>query len=381
MKILLIHDYGDARGGAELRMLALRRGLRQRGHEVQLFASNAGVGEKGMLADRSCFGTVGRGRRFVETFNLDAARQLRHLIDEFQPDVAHIKMFMTQLSPAILPVLRGVPTIYHPGTYKSGCPSGTRLLPNGSHCQEKAGWVCRQCIPLVSMPIALAQQALCRAWFDSIQKVVAISEAMKATLEGQGIGNVEVLLNGVAERSMRKPLEGVPVVAFVGRIVPEKGLDVLLRAFQTVKAKMPAAELWVFGEGFCPKAEGVRAFGHLGQVELESYLEKVWVQVVPSLWAEPFGNVIAEAAMRGSVVVASAVGGAIDQVVDGETGMLVPAGNVEALQDVLLELLADFVRLEEMGLAAHRHASAHFSEQRWLDRWEAIYAELISSRH
>ncbi len=176
---------------------------------------------------------------------------------------------------------------------------------------------------------------------------------------------------------MRKPLEGAPVVAFVGRIVPEKGLDVLLRAFQAVRAAMPTAELWVFGEGKCAAADGVRVFGHLAQSEMESYLEKVWVQVVPSLWAEPFGNVIAEAAMRGTVVVASAVGGAIDQVVDGETGQLLPAGDVGALQQALLGLLADPKRLEEMGLAAHRHAHAHFSEQKWLDRWEAIYAEMM----
>ena len=107
MKILLIHDLGTATGGAELQMLSLRQGLRDLGHDVRLFSSLATpVKNSQLLADYSCFGTNSLLQVLSQTINPSAYFKLRQILREFKPDVVHVRMFMWQMSPAILPLLK-----------------------------------------------------------------------------------------------------------------------------------------------------------------------------------------------------------------------------------------------------------------------------------
>src|SRR3954471_4377221 len=103
MKILLVHDYAMPVGGAEIRTLALRSALRRRGHDARLLASSAGLKPGQSQADYLCFGTLSRYRTLVQTLNPSAAWRLRRVLAEFRPDVVHVRMFLTQLSPLILP--------------------------------------------------------------------------------------------------------------------------------------------------------------------------------------------------------------------------------------------------------------------------------------
>jgi len=113
MKILLINDYGTATGGAELMLLGLREGLRRQGHDARLFASSARPGPGPSSADYECVGRTTRFRTLLQTANPWAYRRLRRVLAEFRPDVVHAHIFLTQLSPLILPLLRDVPSIYH----------------------------------------------------------------------------------------------------------------------------------------------------------------------------------------------------------------------------------------------------------------------------
>ena len=150
MKILLVNDYGTLTGGAEVQMALLRDELRKRGHEARLFTSSArpSIGES--YADYECVGTTSRFRTLLQTLNPWAYWQLRRVIAEFHPDVIHVKMFLTQLSPLILPLLRNVPSLYHVVWYRPICPLGTKMLPDGTTCQVTAGAICyhNRCLPL-----------------------------------------------------------------------------------------------------------------------------------------------------------------------------------------------------------------------------------------
>jgi hypothetical protein len=140
MKILLLHDYGTATGGAELQMLALRQALRDRGHEVRLFTSRAvPVADYPLLADDHCFGSLTRFQVLSQTANVSAYWNLRRVLQTFRPDVVHVRMFMWQLSPLILPLLTSLPAIYQTAVYKAICPLGTKILPNGQACNNRAG--------------------------------------------------------------------------------------------------------------------------------------------------------------------------------------------------------------------------------------------------
>ncbi len=389
MKILLLHDYGTATGGAELQMLSLRQGLRDRGHQVRLLTSRAQMVESPLLSDDACFGTTSKLQVLSQVANPSAYLTLRQALRDFQPDVVHVRMFMWQLSPLILPLLRDLPCLYQTAVYKAICPLGTKVLPDGSSCEFAAGAACWRsgCLTAQSWLPLMLQRQLWLRWRSAFDRVVALSYGMKAKLEAEGISPVEVVHNGVPERPMRPALQDPPIVVFAGRLVPEKGVEGLLRAFAQVLPQIPQARLLIAGQGSEANflqtlaaelgiSDSVTWLGHLPFVEMERQFESAWVQVVPSQWEEPFGNVSTEAMMRGTAVIASAVGGQPEIVQDRVTGFLVSPGEVDAIAVPLLWLLRDRPLAEQVGQAGRQRALTHFSEAKRTDRFIDLYQQI-----
>jgi glycosyltransferase involved in cell wall biosynthesis len=389
MKILLVNDYATPTGGAELITLALRDGLRRQGHDARLFASSARSLGTDDLADYWCFGTTSRFRTLLQTANLWAFWQMRRVLAEFQPDVVHVNIFLTQLSPLFLPLLRDVPSLYHVHWYRSVCPLGTKMLPDGGACQVLVGPACyhNRCLPLRDWLPLMLQIKFYRRWSCAFNLIVASSEATKRYLMAESIEPVEVVWGGVPTQQPRLTLSSPPTVAFAGRLVREKGADVLVRAFDEVVRQIPDARLLLAGDG--PESErlkrliadlglssSVSMLGHLPQPEVERRTAVAWVQAIPSLWTEPFGLVAVEAMMRGTAVVASASGGLAEIVRDGKTGFLVPPGDAEALTEALVHLLQDRELAEQMGRAGRKIALAHFSESTFVNRFIQLYETL-----
>ena len=160
LRILMLSDYAYVAGGAELFMHTLAGELKQQGHSVLIFASNAGCKkerDKPQIADEMCYGTTSSLRTIVQSFNPRAAWQLQKVLDGFKPDVIHLHMFLTQLSPLILEKIRNWPVIYTAHWYRAICMTGFKMLPDGSACSHRIGIAClkQRCVPL-------------RDWFHSI---------------------------------------------------------------------------------------------------------------------------------------------------------------------------------------------------------------------
>jgi glycosyltransferase involved in cell wall biosynthesis len=393
MKILLVNDYGSSIGGAEVLTFALRNALRQQGHDVRLFSSSAGMSVDSGQAEYKCYGTLSRFRTLLQTLNPWAYLRLRRVLAEFRPDVVHVRMFLTQLSPLILPLLRNVPSLYHVVWYRPICPIGTKTLPDGRACATPAGVVCyrNHCLPLRDWLPLMLQMWLWRRWRHVFKFIVANSEATKRHLVTEGIEPVNVVWNGVPVQTPRAPLCRPPTVVFAGRLVREKGVDVLLHAFVKVVARIPEARLLVIGDG--PERDRLRQLigalglapnismcGHLSHSETERSCAKAWVQAVPSRWAEPFGLVAAEAMMRGTAVVASASGGLAEIIQDGKTGFLVPPDDSNALAEILLRLLGDRELADQVGKAGSTFAREHLNDARYINRFIDLYQSLCRRR-
>ena len=392
MKILLINDIGTATGGAEFQILSLRQGLRDLGHDVRLFSSLATPVENSELqADYSCFGTNTLLQVLSQTANPGAYFKLRQILKEFKPDVVHVRMFMWQISPLILPLLKDLPCIYQTAVYKAICPAGTKILPNGNICQDNPGIACLNngCLTVKTWISLMAQRQLWQQWQDTFDLVVALSHGMKEQLENWGIKSVEIVHNGVPIRPIRPPLENPPTVAYAGRLVSEKGIEILIRAFAIVLSKVPDAILLVAGDGKEKAslqtlttelgiAKSIKWLGHVSQAEMERQFNSAWVQVVPSQWEEPFGNVTTEAMMRGTAVVASAVGAQPEIIIDRQTGYLFPPQDVSQLSQLLTSLLSDCQLATEIGLAGRDRALSEFSEDKRNRTFLEIYTRLIA---
>jgi len=392
MKVLLVNDCGTPHGGSDVNMLAIRSELRKRGHDARLFSSSIRPGSCALEADYVCFGTETRLRTFVQTLNPWAYFKLRKVLARFKPDVVHVCDFLLQLSPLILPLISRFPSIYHIVLSKAVCPMGHRLQPSGNVCADHAGMPClSRCLPLHAWFTLMLQLRLWQYWRSSFSCLLTNSLAMKNALSVEGLETTDVIWNGFPRRD-QAPLAPFPKIVYAGRLVPEKGVDVLLQAFSGVLRRVDEARLVIAGdgaersrlEGLADRlgiASSVVFAGHVSQAEMERLFAGAWVQVVPSRCPESFGNVAAEAMMRGTVVVASHIGGLAEFIRHGVTGFHVPPDDVEDLSRTLSALVTDRVRVEQVGKAGRDFALSHLTIEQCVDSFLGVYDRVVRQQN
>ena len=386
MRVLFVNDYGTPHGGVEIATLHLRDGLRARGHDPKIFSSSAREARTSSDADFECYGTTGRARTLLQTANVFARRKFARVLADFEPDVVHVGMCLTQLSPLILPLLRHRTAIYHAHWLRAICPTGFKMLPDGSPCRNSAGHAClrSKCLSLRDWVPLMAQGRLWNQWSGVFDRVVANSDATRTALEEAGFVNPMMIPCGVADRPSTRSLATVPTAIFAGRVTVQKGVHVLIDAWRSVVAGMPEARLLIAGDGperarlerLAPP--GVVFLGSLSSEELAHRAGTAWIQVVPSLGFEPFGLVTAEAMMQGRGVIASRVGGTPELVQDGVTGALVEAGDPDALAAELGIALRDRSSCERMGERGRRVAEDRCTVDLFVDRFVGLYEELVA---
>lgn len=397
MRILTVNDYATPTGGAELLMARLVAGLTSRGHDVRTFASYAARPEDEPRADYLSRGTLGLSRTALQVHNRSARRGFEQAIAEFRPDIVHLGLFLTQLSPLILDGLEDVPTVYHAQWYRAVCPTGTKHLPAGTSCQSPWGPACYRngCLSLPAWVAAMAQRGAWLKRTSAIDTFVAVGESVRTRLEEAGLGPVVVIPNsappGAAPREPQTATGHDDVtIGFAGRLEPEKGVLVLLEVFASLLVAHPEVRMVLVGDGSARAQIERRAHdlgvsdrleitGWLSRDAAEDRLRGTILQVVPSQWEEPFGLVAVEALKRGTPVVVSDSGGLVEIVRHGETGLRVAAADVEGWVEAIGSLLAD-TGLRTRLAAAGRHDAEHrFSEDLWLDRFERLYEALIAA--
>jgi glycosyltransferase involved in cell wall biosynthesis len=209
-------------------------------------------------------------------------------------------------------------------------------------------------VQLWGTDVELARRAkpLARRVLGRARLVLCASNALAEAADELGAREVRVVPSGVElPESVGEPADP-PEVLFVGRLSPEKGILELVQAADGM-------ELVVAGDG--PLRDRVpQARGFVPHYELGPLYERAAVVAVPS-HREGFGVACLEAMAHGRPVVASAVGGLLDLVVDGETGLLVTPRDVPALRAALERLLGDEELRKRLGAAARERVRERFS--------------------
>jgi glycosyltransferase involved in cell wall biosynthesis len=170
-----------------------------------------------------------------------------------------------------------------------------------------------------------------------------------------------------------------PFVLYFGDITLDKGVWNLAEAYRGLPDAPPLVLIGRSYLGELGNQPDIRVFGPWPHELVIEALRRSLFTVAPSIWPEPFGLVALEAAAAGKPVIASDIGGLIDIVVDGETGILVPPGDRMALSQAMLKLIDDASLRERMGAAGIDRAS-HFSSAALVPRVEAAYERALGLR-
>ena len=204
-----------------------------------------------------------------------------------------------------------------------------------------------------------------RRMLNHLHVRIAVSEAAAWTARRFFGGRYRIIPNGVhfdpvrAAASAARPQGDRLRIVFVGQAVERKGLPLLLRAFEALRDHIPC-ELTVIGpsrEELAPLMLDSRQVRVLGKVDDRTKLEELEhadVLCAPSLRGESFGMVLTEAFAAGTPVVASDIAGYRDVVQHNVNGVLVPAGDAQALAEALRDLHEEPERRLEMARAAAR---------------------------
>jgi glycosyltransferase involved in cell wall biosynthesis len=188
-------------------------------------------------------------------------------------------------------------------------------------------------------------------------------------------------------RSILALAPDTPLVACACRAAPEKGVDVLLRAFDSfARTSSVPAELAFIGSGpdlerltalrtTLPSVKRIHLLGYLPRAS--TVLRTANVCVVPSVWEDAFPLAVLEMMARGRAIVATRVGGVPEMIEDGVSGLLVPPTDAEALADAIAKVVASPHLQESLGRAARERASRLFTAEQQIRELLATFEDVF----
>ncbi|MET9262309.1 glycosyltransferase family 4 protein [Amycolatopsis sp. NPDC004079] len=389
MKIAHIVNVGFEAGGAERSVRLVADGLRRRGQQVLVIATDHLLDDPA-VSDREVFADVlvpairgGAARRFAGYFwHRPAYRQVSAALRSFGPDVVHLHT-IGEFSPAVLSASAAYPrvlTVHGPEDW-----TGQLLSWNlRSRTEGRARLSTIDTARLAYLRF-LQRPAYLRR-LRTVDRVLTPSRFLAdAVLHDLPRTPIHVVPNGVPLRAA-EPVPDAAHALFAGRLELVKGAHVLVDAFATVARRLPDARLTLAGDGTQRAvleksvsehglADRVRFAGWLDGPELAAAYRAASVVVIPSVWPENFPTVALEALCVGRAVAATDVGGIPELVRPGHNGVLVPPGERRALADALSRLLGDTALRRAMGARSAGLACCH-SLSTFLDRLEQHYQEV-----
>ena len=244
--------------------------------------------------------------------------------------------------------------------------------------------------PFRTGPFRFVERTLARR----AARVIAITDALarfqieRVGLPARKLVTIPYGLDALPEAWGKNPSDDVPeharVLLAVCRLEPQKGVDVAVRALARLRLQRGDAELVVLGEG--PERPRLTALAreldvpvHLpGRVpDVAAWLRRASLLVHPVRW-EGFGLAVLEAMLAGLPVVASRVSSLPELVADGETGVLVPPDDPEALAAGIERALG---AVRQLGQAGRRRAQERFSVARMAEATIAVYEQVVAPRN
>lgn len=392
-RVLVLHNAYQLAGGEDAVVAAEVALLREHGHAVaQLTRRNDELAHMSPL-----------NAALQALWSRDSARRTAEAIAQHRAQLVHVHNTWPLLSPSVYSACRdaGVPVVQTLHNFRLACPQAMFL---------RDGRVCTDCLGRLPWPavqhacyrnsrtqtaVLATTLALHRGlgtWQRGVQRYIALNEFCRAKLIEAGLPAQRVVVKPhfvdapeLAESEARKGF------LYVGRLAPEKGLQVLQDATRALALRGPApAPMQVQVAGTGPLAAalvagsalpgGLQLLGELPLTEVQQRMARAMALVLPSICLESFPRVLVEAFAAGLPVIASRLGALAELVQHGETGLLFAPGDAQGLAEQMDWAAAHPAEMARMGRRARAVYEAEYTPQRNLARLLAIYAEAAAQK-
>ena len=378
-RVLLVHNAYRQPGGEDSVVADEAALLARKGHEVlEMRRDNHetdGIGRLRLAAQ-----TLWSSRTHADTLAL---------LRRHRPAIVHVHNTLPLVSPSLYWACAeaGVPVVQTLHNFRLACPQAMFL---------REGRVCESCIGRTPWPalrhgcyrgsraqtaVVVGMLALHRGlgtWRDKVTRYIALNEFCRAKFVQAGLPASRIV---VKPNFADIPRDAAPRARqgflFVGRLAPEKGIDVLAEAWRAC----PGLSLRAAGTG--PHAAplqacaGVTLLGALTQSEVQAQMRGALALVLPSLWYENFPRTLVEAFGAGLPVIASRLGAMAELIEPGVTGLLFEPGDAAHLSETLRWAAAHPEAMARMGVNARERFDRLYTADINYTQLVGIYRDAI----
>ena len=392
MRILLVHERYQQRGGEDAVAEAEAALLERNGHRVFYYSRyNSELAKAGLLETISAgIGAVWAPKSFHD---------MDELIEKDKPEVAHFHNTLPLISPSAYYACarRGVPVVQTLHNYRLVCPGAT-LLREGRVCEaclgKRVAWraVAHACYR-GSRPASAAVAALLtthgvlRTWQSKVDAYIALSEFARGKFASGGLPRQRIVVKPNFVHPDPGPVqkrEPGKYGLFVGRLSEEKGVRILLAAWKHMSRQIP---LFILGDGPMRQeiasqiAEagltGVRLLGNASREEVFRWMQGARFLVCPSYWFEA-PLVIVEAFACGIPVIATGQDPTAEMVAHNRTGLHFAPGDGADLAAKVEWAWSNRAEMEAMGEAARREFERKYTAERNYGQLVSLYRTLTT---
>lgn len=411
---MVIDHYPPLLGGSQLQTQRLSHCLLERGYEVSVATMwQTGMREqeddggvqvyrlKGLTTRVPWFFKEPGRRRYPPPFpDPGLVMGLRRLIERLRPDVVHVCGW-TAYSCAVALLGKRIPMVVTARDYTYSC-ANRYLMRGGQHCDGPRLLKCVACASdYYGLPKAVAAVVGISAWRgllirktrvfhsvsifvqemvrrDVLQNRNADRQATYQKVHDVVIHDIYKDAGGAPDPAFFSELPQEPFILFVGTLEQRKGLDILLAAYAKLEDAPPLVLIGITSPN-TPQSfpVGVTVLRNVPHPTVMAAWERALFAIVPSVWPDPLPNVVLEAMSKGKAVIGTNVGGIPDMIVHGETGLLIPSGDADALAKAMKSLIDDGALRQRLGSASLERARL-FAPEEVVPRFEQLYSQLLN---
>lgn len=380
MKILMVNKFLYPNGGSETYIFKLGEQLQKMGHEVQYFGMEhegrvVGNAVNAYTSDMDFHGgsKLSKLTYPIKTiYSTEARKQIRKVLNFFEPDVVHLNNFNYQLTPSIILEIvswrkkknKKCKIIYTAHDGQLVCPNHLFKNPNTNEICEKCihgkyiNCVKGKCVhgstakSLVGSSEAYYWKL--RGTYKYIDTIICCSEFFKSKLDNNPLlKDRTVAIHNFVDQVEWKNTKKKDYIIYFGRYSEEKGIETLIK----VAKELPEIQFVFAGAG--PLEEELKEISNIINVgfktgeDLEKLIREARLSVYPSEWYENCPFSVMESQMYGTPVLGADIGGIPELINDGVTGELFESGNKEVLKNKISSLWDNLNKLEDYSSNCH----------------------------